>query len=219
VACEAAARQALAVFEPGWQAPFLHSSTVPAAPRYGPRGRPRHSAPPAPVVSHIASALAAALTVRPARIDQPRCFILATPERAATPLAPQELLASDKGQSHAERGGLLKAPPFFAASFSLKKPERLMALLLVMTVCLRGYAALEDRIRQALKAPQATLPEHKGKPVQHPPARWVFHYLVGMQLLRVSGPWSLVLQLTAEPCNLLKLLGKPYRPLYGVKYS
>jgi len=33
----------------------------------------------------------------------------------------------------------------------LKKPERIMALLMVMTVCLLVYAALEYRIRKALK--------------------------------------------------------------------
>jgi transposase len=42
-----------------------------------------------------------------------------------------------KGQARAERGfRFLKAPHFLASSLSLQKPERVMALLLVMTVCL-----------------------------------------------------------------------------------
>jgi transposase len=219
-ACEADARQALAVFEQGLQATVLHSSTVHATPRYGTRGRPRPSAPPAQVVYHIAGALASSLTVRQARIDQHSCFILATNELDGPQLSPQELLASYKGQSHAERGfRFLKDPQFFASSFYLKKPERIMALLMVMTVCLLVYAALEYRIRQALKAHQATFPDQKGKPVQNPTARWVFHYFVGIHLLSVSGQWPLVLNLTEEHCNLLKLLGQPYMQLYGVKYS
>ena len=40
-----------------------------------------------------------------------------------------------------------------------------MALLMVMTVCLLVYAALQYCIRQALKAHQATFPDQKGKPV------------------------------------------------------
>ena len=88
-----------------------------------------------------------------------------------------------------------------------------------MTVCFLVYAALEYRIRHALKVHQTTFPDHKGKPVQNPTARWVFHYFVGIHLLRVSGQWPLVLNLTEEHCNLLKLLGKPYMQLYGVKYS
>jgi transposase len=49
-ACKADARQALSIFEQGLQATCLHSSTVHATPRYGTRGRPRHSALPAQVV-------------------------------------------------------------------------------------------------------------------------------------------------------------------------
>ena len=219
-ACEADARQALSVFEHGLQATFLHSSTVHATPRYGTRGRPSHSAPPAQGVSRITGALTSSLAVRQARIDQPSCFILATNELDDTQLPPPELLASSKGQGHAERGfRFVKAPQFFASSFYLKKPERIMALLMVMTVCLLVYAALEYRIRQALKAHQATFPDQQGKPVQNPTARWGFHYFVGIHLLRVSGQGPLVLNLTEEHGNLLKLLGKPYMQLYGVKYS
>jgi hypothetical protein len=146
--------------------------------------------------------------------------ILATNELDGTQLSPQELLASYKGQSHAERGfRFLKDPQFFASSLYLKKPERIMALLMVMTVCLLVYAALEYRIRQALKAHQARFPDQKGKPGQNPTTRWVFHYFVGIHLLSVSGQWPLVLNLTEEHYNLLQLLGRPYMQLYGVKYS
>ena len=135
-ACEADARQALSVCEPGLQATFLHSSTVHAPPRYGPRGRPRPRAPPAQVVSHIAGALTSSLLVRQARLDQHRCFLLATNARDAPQLAPPELWASYQGPSRAERGfRFLQAPQFVASSFYLKTPERIMALLMVMTVC------------------------------------------------------------------------------------
>jgi transposase len=55
-----------------------------------------------------------------------------------------------------------------------------MALLLVMTVCLVGYAVLEYRIRKALKDHQATFPDQTGQRIHHPTARWVFHYFVGI---------------------------------------
>ena len=45
---------------------------------------------------------------------------------------------------------------------------------MVMTVCLRVYAALEYRIRTALKEHGATFPDQKGKRIQTPTARWVF---------------------------------------------
>jgi transposase len=43
-----------------------------------------------------------------------------------------------------------------------------MALLMVMTVCLLVYAALEYRIRTGLTTSQATFPSQKGQPVQNP---------------------------------------------------
>jgi transposase len=219
-ACEAAARQALATFEQDLRATFLHTSTVRATPRYRRRGRPSPGVPPAQVVYHIEGALASSLTFRQALIDQQSCFILATNELDEAHLSPQEMLDSYKGQAKAERGfRFLKDPQFCASSFYLKKPERIMALLMVMTVCLLVYAALEYRIRQALKDPGATFPNQKGQRVQNLTARWVFHYLVGIHLLSVSGQGPLVLNLTAEPSNLLRLLGKPYMQLYGVKYS
>lgn len=219
-ACEADARQALATFEQDLQVTFLTTSAVRATPRYGKRGRPRQGVPPDQVVYQIEGALASSLATRQARVDQHSCFILATNELDTLQLPPPELLAGYKGQVHAERGfRFLKDPQFLAASLYLKKPERIMALLMVMTVCLLVYAALEYRIRQVLQANDATFPNQKGQRIQNPTARWVFHYFVGIHLLSVSGQWPLVLNLTEEHCNLLKLLGKPYMQLYGVKYS
>jgi transposase len=219
-ACEADARQALATFVQDLQVTFLTTSAVRATPRYGKRGRPRQGVQPDQVVYQIEGALASSLAARQARVDQHSCFILATNELDALQLPPQELLAGYKGQVHAERGfRFLKDPQFLASSLYLKKPERIMALLMVMTVCLLVYAALEYRIRQVLQANDATFPNQKGQRVQNPTARWVFHYFVGIHLLSVSGQWPLVLNLTEEHGNLLKLLGQPYMQLYGVKYS
>jgi transposase len=219
-ACEADARQALATFAQGLQATFLHESTVCPTPRYDKRGRPSQGAQPAQVVYHIAGALASQLATRQALVEQQSCFLLATNELDATQLSPQELLAGYKGQVQAERGfRFLKDPCFLASSLYLKKPERIMALLMVMTVCLLVYAALEYRIRKALKDHGATFPNQKGKPVQNPTARWVFYYFMGIHLLRIPGEGPLVLNLTEEQQHLLRLLGKPYMWFYGVKFS
>ena len=73
-----------------------------------------------------------------------------------------------------------------------------MALLMVMTVCLLVYAALEYRIRTALKEPAATFPDQKGKRIQNPTARWVFHYFVGIHGLYIPGQGLMILHLTDE---------------------
>jgi transposase len=214
-ACAADAQQALATFTQGLQATCLHEGVVRTSPRYGKRGRPRQGEPPAQVLYMITGALASSIATRPPLVDQQSCFILATNELDETLLPPTELFAGYKGQSHAERGfRFLKDPQFLASSLYLKKPERIMALLMVMTVCLLVYAALEYRIRAALAEHGATFPDQKGKRIQNPTARWVFHYFVGIHVLRLPGQWPLVLNLTEEHQHLLQLLGKPYERLY-----
>jgi|SRR2546430_10372417 hypothetical protein len=89
-----------------------------------------------------------------------------------------------------------------------------MALLMVMTVCLLVYAALEYRIRNAPQDHGATFPNQQGTPVQNPTARWVFHDFVGIHVLLIPGQWPLVLNLTEEHQQLLKLLGTPYERFY-----
>ena len=198
----------------------LAASTVRAQPRYRTRGRPGPDARPDQVVYQIDGALASTLTARQALIDQHCCFILATNELDTTQLPPLEILEGYKGQVHVERGfRFLKDPQFLASSLYLKKPERIMALLMGMTVCLLVYAALEYRIRQALHDQAATFPDQRGKRIQHPTARWVFQYFVGIHLLCQAGQWPIVLNLTAEHQHLLRLLGEPYMRLYDVHYS
>jgi transposase len=219
-ACEADARQALSAFEQGLQATFLTTSTVRAQPCYGKRGRPGRDAQPDHVVYQVEGTLASSITARRALVDQHSCFILATNELDTTQLPPQEVLHGYKGQVQSERGfRFLKDPQFFASSLYLKKPERIMALLMVMTVCLLVYTALEYRIRQALNDHEATFPDQKGKRHQHPTARWVFHYVVGIHLLCQAGQWPIVLNLTEDHQHLLRLLGPSYMRLYDVKYS
>ena len=203
-------------FAQALQATILGASMVHALSRYGKRGRPGHGAQPAQVVYQSDGALASSLTSRQALIDQHSCFILATNELDHTQLPPQEVLEGYKGQGHAERGcRFLKDSQFFASSLYLKKSERIMALLMVMTVCLLVYAALQYRIRTVLKDHDATFPNQQGKLVQNPTARWVFHYFMGIHVLLISGQWSpLVVNLTEEHQSLLRLLGRPYERFY-----
>jgi transposase len=214
-ACAADAQQALATFAHGLQATFLAQSTVRSAPRYGRRGRPGPGTQPAQVVYAIEGALASRVAVRQARVDRQSCFILATNELDEDQLPPQTVLDGYKGQAQAERGfRFLKDPKFLASSLYLKKPQRIMALLMVMTICLLVYAALEYRMRTALKEHGATFPDQKGKRIQNPTARWVFHYFVGIHVLYIPDQGLMVLNLTAEHRRLLELLGKRYAWFY-----
>lgn len=83
-----------------------------------------------------------------------------------------------------------------------------MALMMVMTLCLLLYAALEYRIREALKAHNETFPLKKGEAISNPTARWVFQYFSGIHILVIAQMQTLVLNLNEYHAALLKLLGK-----------
>jgi transposase len=67
-----------------------------------------------------------------------------------------------------------------ASSFFLESKRRIMALLMVMTLCLPVYSALEWRIRQGLQTEGKSFPDQKGNPTQRPTARWVFESFLGI---------------------------------------
>jgi transposase len=80
-------------------------------------------------------------------------FIVATNDLDSERLSAKAMLDNyqDQGVS-VERGfRFLKDPLFFAHSLFLKKPERIMALLMIMGLSLLIYSLAERKLRQALK--------------------------------------------------------------------
>ena len=207
-ACEADAQQALRPFGQGLQVTECPQVTMRPFAYSGQRGHPGPGAIPARVVYQVEGALASFPAARRARSIQQSCVMLATDELNDQPLPPQALPDASKGQRQAERGyRFLKDPQFLASSLYRKKPERLMALLMIMTMCLLVYAALEYRMHTALKDHGAPFPDQQGNPTQTPTARWVFHYVVGMHLLFLPQQWPIVIDLPEEHHPLLQLLG------------
>lgn len=128
----------------------------------------------------------------------------------------QELIEAYKDQQKVERGfRFLKDPLFMASTLFLKSTKRVMALMMVMTLCLLVYAALEYRIREALLAQEQTFPVQLGEAVQNPTARWVFQFFSGIHLLVINQLHELVLNLNKYQLELLRLLGKSYEQLYS----
>ncbi len=111
-------------------------------------------------------------------------FIIATNELDTTRLSAVGMLENytDQGIS-VERGfWFLKDPMFFANPLFLKKPERIMALLMIMGLALLIYSLAERKLRQALKEMQATIPNQLRKPTQTPTIRWVFQLFEGLDI-------------------------------------
>ena len=104
---------------------------------------------------------------------------------------------------------------FLASTLFLKSAKRIMALMAVMTLCLRVYAALGHRIRQSLAQQSQTFPDQKGKPTARPTARWVFQSFMDIHVLLVAPFTEVVPNLKAHHRALLALLGERYVTLYA----
>jgi transposase len=111
-------------------------------------------------------------------------FVLATNQLDSKALKIEELLSEYKHQQKVERGfRFLKDPKFHADSIFLKKPERIASLMMIMTLSLLVYSALEYKIRKNLKEKRLTFPNQKGKLISNPTTRWIFQYFYSVVLI------------------------------------
>ena len=122
-----------------------------------------------------------------------------------------------KNQFVVEKGfRFIKSPEFLADSLYLKKPERVEALLFIMTLCLMVYASLEMRIRNSLKDEDEFFIDQKGKPTQIPTTRWVFQTFIDIHLLSIGDKEQISMNLKEHHYTLLRILGVKYQNNYLV---
>src|SRR5690606_34877105 len=162
--CEDAVCKAVNALKANWQyhdvTLAIHTET-----RYEQPGRPTHASRSREIWRFTAE-----LVEDQTRLDALRCtqgkYIIATNVLDEDDLSLLEMLALYKQQSTSvERGfRFLKDPLFFAHSLFLKKPSRIMALLMVMGLRLLVYALAEHQLRQQLAQRDETLPDQTGKP-------------------------------------------------------
>lgn len=142
-------------------------------------------------------------------------FILGTNDLSEK-LSMQFLLDEYKSQQAVERGfRFLKSPDFLTSSLYLKKPERIEALLMVMTCSLMVYAGIEHLIRQRLVENNTFFPDMKKKPTQCPTARWVFFCFQGISILIMDKTKIIVTNIIDRHKVILDCLGKPYWEFYS----
>jgi transposase len=191
---------------------------VVAHPQYERRGRPRIEAPPVGYRYQVQMSLAIDQEAIEREVQRKATFIVATNVLDEAQLRTSELIATYKDQGSVERGfAFLKDPLFLASSFFLKKPERIMALALIMVLCLLVYRLAEHRVRQELAATGQTIPDQLRRPTARPTLRWIFQCFEGIELLHIQAAGhSKLLVLGMQPLHehVLALLGPPYQRLY-----
>ena len=188
-------------------------------PQYRQPGRPRTGAAPASTAWQIVATLAVDEAEVAQAVRRHASFLVATNVLDPSALSDQELIQTYKEQQSVERGfAFLKDPLFLASSVFVKKPERIVALSLVMVLCLLVYRLAEYRLREQLAATGQTIPSQVNKPTDRPTMRWVFQCFEGVDLLHIRhGPGpatALVLRLAPVHQQVLTLLGPAYEEFY-----
>lgn len=178
------------------------------------RGRPKKDSE-GTISYQISGRLFTCLQRKKLEADKKGLFILSTNDCSGE-LSMQDILVNYKSQQSVERGfRFLKSPDFLVSSLYLKKPERIEALLMVMTCCLMIYAALEHLIRRELAAKNLFFPDMKKKPTQKPTAKWVFWCFIGIHEFSVDSEVKGILNINARQKIILNCLGEKYWAVYS----
>jgi transposase len=216
-ACVADADAALAHLQKTLKVVALHDPHIVEIVGFKGKGRPSKDRKPDTISYRIEAGIASVLETRQRKIQQKSCFIIASNQLDETQLSHEAMLDHyTPGQQKVERGfRFLKDPWFMAHTLFLKSPKRIMALMMIMTLCLLVYGALEYRIRQTLQQQQQTFPNQLGAATAKPTARWVFQFFAGIHVLVCDSWREVVLNCNAYHHQLLNLLGERYVLLYA----
>jgi len=191
--------------------------------QYARKGRPTADTP----IKAVCWQIEADIVADPQKVTQAQekkaCFVLATNEMDQKQLSDEQILSGYKSQSSVERGfRFLKDPLFFTSSFFVKKPSRLQALLMVMTLALLIYSVTQRRLRTQLEQQKETLPDQLGKPTATPSLRWIFQLLDGIHHVtcRIQGQIHILIEgLTELKRKILCFFGETVCQLYRISCS
>lgn len=153
------------------------------------------------------------------KIKQASCYVVGT-NIPKEELSDIEIVARYKQQNIAiENTGFrfLKDPKFFAQSMFIKKPERIEALLFVMTLALLIYSIAQRKIRKEMEAQKETIPDQIKKPTSNPTLRWVFQLLSDINILyhKVDGKISRIIEGMSElKTKIINFFGPRVQKIY-----
>jgi transposase len=154
--------------------------------KYEGKGRPKENAPYEKLY-RIKGATKEKIEKRKTAIEESSCFIITTtvPEKE---LNNAEVIQAYKSQNDSVEKGFrfLKDPIMFTSSLFIKKPSRIMGLLMVMTLALLVYSIAQRRLHQALQKAKKTLPNQINKEVKKPSLRWIFQLLEGIDVINLT---------------------------------
>ncbi|GHO44321.1 IS1634 family transposase [Ktedonospora formicarum] len=182
------------------------------------RGRPARNAQPSGVRWSVTPQVLLNESKLLAFAQRKACFVIASNVVDEAEISNDALINLYLEQGSVERGfRFLKDPLFLASSVFVKKPERIVALSLIMVLALLVYRLAEHRLREQLEATGQTIPNQVNKPTARPTMRWVFQCFEGVELLHIrtaATTQSLVLRLQPLHHQILSLLGPASQQFY-----
>ncbi len=185
--------------------------------KYKGRGRPKST--DEQVFSHykLEAEFEACLDkIRPQRNKLGR-FILATNDLDNPDMDADNMLSTYKEQQGVERGfAFIKDPLFHLNGIFLKKPERIDALMMVMTLCLMVYNAGQYQVRKELEMQQESILSQVGKPTKRPTLRWIFQKMSGIHRVHIPGQNSCISGLSEEKVKIIRLFGPEVCKVYNL---
>lgn len=183
------------------------------------KGRPKPESPYT-LIYRITGIAQERKAVKQESIKQSSCFVVGTtiPQNEVNDV---DIIMAYKNQNNTvERGfRFLKDPLMFTSSLFVKKPERIMGLLMVMTLALLVYAIAQRRLHKALEEVQETVPNQIRKETLRPTLRWVFQLLDGIELVKMcieTTTHVVISGLTALKQRILGYFGDSVMKIYGL---
>lgn len=147
-------------------------------------------------------------------------FILATNQLDKKALPDEAILSTYKEQSGTESGfKFIKDDAFEVDSIFLKKPERISALMMVMTLCLMVYGFAQYFLREQLKKYNDTLPSQSGKMTNNPSMKWVYRLFHGVHVLKIENDTlkTMVLNVNDLLRKIIGYFGKLACQIYNIQ--
>lgn len=180
-------------------------------------GRPKKDSVANKQIYRVEAVIACLIEARQKRLMAQSAYVIGTNTKAEE-LSAQAVIEAYKNQNASiERGfRFLKDPRFFVSSFYIKKPSRIMSLLMIMTLSLLVYSVLQRHLRKALADQGETLPNQINQQINNPTIRWIFQLMEGIDVIYIRNKDEIHKQIMGISQLKQKIIRLFYLPMHAI---
>lgn len=189
-------------------------------PKYTDKGRPKAGTKPNLICYKISVSCQQSQALIESAKSTVGTFILSTND-TSDEMTMQKLLGTYKAQDKVESGfKLLKSNKLFADSIYLHRPDRIEALMMIRTLALIVYAALQHQIRVGLVNSKQKIIGHHRKSTDMPTAAYVLKLFSGVSIVEIihvdDSTEPIMEELDEQAWKILRILGPNYVNMYKI---